>query len=101
MTLQLEHMLAGVRMRRGKVQRDPAVERRAMRVDERHVARVARREPLPAQRVAQCLRGRLAAAPERHADDADAAPAGGSGNGDDRIGIGSEHGSRMNLVSGR
>ena len=79
--LQLEHVLAGVGMRRGKVDRQAAIDRRALPVEERHQGRVARLE----------RRGRRAQLASRarplsgNADDADrAAPAGG-GDRDDRL----------------
>jgi hypothetical protein len=78
--LQLEHVLAGVGMRRRKVDRQAAVDRRALPVEEGHEGRVARLEARPQSAVAsagEALSG--------NADDADrAAPAGG-GDGDDRL----------------
>jgi hypothetical protein len=85
-------MFAGVGVRRGKVQRDAAVEGIAGIVEERHIARVTRCEHLAGERFHQWLRRRFAGPAERYPHDPDSAPAGRGGNGDDRIGIGSEHG---------
>ena len=90
--LQFEHVLAGVGMRRRKVQRDAAVERVAGRIEERHVARVTRRQRLAGERLHQRLGRSFAGAAERNPHDADSASAGRSSNGDDGIGIGGEHG---------
>ena len=92
MALQLEHMLAGVGVRGGKVQRDAAIECAAAVVKERHIARVTRRERLAGERLHQRLRRSFASAAERNPHDPDSASAGCGGNGDDRIGIGGEHG---------
>jgi hypothetical protein len=90
--LQLEHVLAGVGIRRRKVQRDAAVERVAGRIEEGHVARVTRRQRLTDERLHQRLGRSCAGLPERNPDHADSASTGRSSNGDDGIGIGGEHG---------
>jgi hypothetical protein len=84
-TLQLENMLARVRVRRGKVERNAAIENLASRIDERHITRVARSEHLAAKRLRQRVRAGLAGASERYAHDTDSTPSGSGGNGDDRI----------------
>ncbi|NYH17813.1 hypothetical protein GGD41_005041 [Paraburkholderia bryophila] len=99
--LQFDHVFAGVRMRRRKVERDAAVEHVAAAVEERHVARVTRCKRLTGERLHQRLSRRFSRAAERDPHDADAASTGRGGNGDNGIGIGGEHGGLAKNGGGR
>ena len=78
--VQLEHVLAGVRVRRGKVQRQALVDRPRLRIEERQQRRVARQQRPAADRQDQRLQPAA-----RHPHDADRSAAGCGGDGDDGI----------------
>lgn len=87
MGLQLQHVFAGIGMRRGEVQRQPLVDGLAVGIAKRQVVRLARAQVASAQGLHQ--RGDALAG---HAHDAHGAAPRGSGDGNDRVGVAGKHG---------
>jgi len=85
--LQLQHVLAGVAVRAGEVQRQPLVDGLALRVAKRQVGGLAGLEGAAAQRLHQGLQPFA-----RHPHDADGPAPWGGGDGDDGIVVACKHG---------